>query len=421
MFRRTLAGATAAGALLVLASCTDQREPAGPSDTGPGPDLAPAQGSADDPAAFARAVPGFGGFFIDAEGAPTVYLRDPNQRGRAEQALAPYLRAQGLGAGQLKVRKGDYDWAQLEGWFTGASAAALSVRGAVFVDADEASNRVRIGVEPGAGGRVRAALARLRMPDAALIVEERTPITYAVGQGPKPKAKPGSGQSLQGTLRPIIGGAQINFPGFLCTLGFNVSGSFVTNSHCTTTQGGTEGTRYWQPTQTASPSQVATEAADPAYSSNLQGCPAGRVCRRSDASRAAYVNGFTQFTIGRIARTNRPGRSLTIVGDFRITAEGSAVVGNVVNKVGRTTGWSQGSVTNTCVNTNVSGTNITQICQNFVSATVGSGDSGSPVFQIISGTDVRLMGILWGGSGSQSFVFSPLSQVEQELGALTTF
>ena len=109
------------------------------------------------------------------------------------------------------------------------------------------------------------------------------------------------------------------------------------------------------------------------------------------------------------------------MGDFRITAEGSAVVGNVVNKVGRTTGWSQGSVTNTCVNTNVSGTNITQICQNFVSATVGSGDSGSPVFQIISGNDVRLVGILWGGSGSQSLVFSPLSQVEQELGALATF
>ena len=247
MLRRTLAGATAAGALLVLASCTDQREPVGPSDTGPSPDLAPAQGSADDPAALARAVPGFGGFFIDTQGAPTVYLRDPNQRGRAEQALAPYLRAQGFGAGQLKVRKGDYDWSQLEGWFSGASAEALAVRGAVFVDADEASNRVRIGVEPGAGGRVRAALAKLRMPDAAVIVEERAPVTFAAGQGPRPKAKPGSGQSLQGTIRPIIGGVQINFPGFLCTLGFNVNGSFITNSHCTTTQGGTEGTPYWQP------------------------------------------------------------------------------------------------------------------------------------------------------------------------------
>jgi hypothetical protein len=151
MLRRTLAGATAAGAPLFLASCTDQREPVGPSDTPAGPDLAPAQGSADDPAALARAVPGFGGFFIDAQGAPAVYLRDLSQWGRAEQALAPYLRAHGFAAGQLQVRKGDYDWAQLEGWFTGASAEALAVKGAVFVDADEASNRLRIGVEPGAG------------------------------------------------------------------------------------------------------------------------------------------------------------------------------------------------------------------------------------------------------------------------------
>ena len=55
-----------------------------------------------------------------------------------------------------------------------------------------------------------------------------------------------------------------------------------------------------------------------------------------------------------------------------------------------------------------------------MSASVGSGDSGSPVFAISSGTNVTLLGILWGGSGS-SFVFSPLSNIEGELGALTTF
>ena len=41
----------------------------------------------------------------------SIYLRDPSLRGRAEQALAPHLRAQGFGAGRLKVLKGDYDWA----------------------------------------------------------------------------------------------------------------------------------------------------------------------------------------------------------------------------------------------------------------------------------------------------------------------
>jgi hypothetical protein len=413
--------AFAAGAVSLTLSCTDQTDPSIPAN--PPPDLAAArQGSPDDPNALARAVPGFGGFFLDAQGAPTVYLKDAGQRGKTEQALAPFFQRRGLAPGRLKVLKGDYDWAQLESWLSAASAEALAVRGAVFVDADEARNRVLIAVEPGAGGRVRAALAKLRLPDAAVIVEERAPVRFAVGKGPRPKPKPGGGSSLQGVLRPIIGGVQINFPGFLCTLGFSTgSGSFVTNSHCTNQQGGTEGTPYWQPTQTASPSQIATEAADPAYSSSLPGCPSGRVCRRSDASRAAYANGFSQYTVGRIAKTQRPGRSLTITGQFTITAEGSAVVGNVVNKVGRTTGWSQGSVTNTCVNTNVSGTSITQLCQNFVSATVGSGDSGSPVFQITSGDNVRLVGILWGGSGSRTFVFSPLTQIEQELGGLTTF
>ena len=152
----------------------------------------------------------------------------------------------------------------------------LAVPGAVFVDADEASNRVRIGVEPGAGGRVRAALAKLRMPDAAVIVEERAPVTYAVAQGPKPKAKPGSGPSLQGTVRPIIGGVQINFPGFLCTLGFQ-RGAAASSPTPTAPppKAAPRAARYWQPTQSASPTQVATEAADPQYLQQPPGLPLG--------------------------------------------------------------------------------------------------------------------------------------------------
>ena len=96
------------------------------------------------------------------------------------------------------------------------------------------------------------------------------------------------------------------------------------------------------------------------------------------------------------------------------------MAGQVVNKVGRTTGWSQGQVTATCTNTNVSGSNITELCQDFVSASVGSGDSGSPVFAISGGDNVTLLGILWGGSGSSSFVFSPLSNIKGELGNITT-
>jgi hypothetical protein len=66
----------------------------------------------------------------------------------------------------------------------------------------------------------------------------------------------------------------------------------------------------------------------------------------------------------------------------------------------------------------VQGTRFVQLCQFFVAAGVGGGDSGSPVFQIISSSNVLLMGILW-GSGGGLFVGSPIGQIEQELRPLT--
>jgi hypothetical protein len=303
-----------------------------------------------------------------------------------------------------------YDWTQLERWFTRASAEVLAVPGSVFVDADEANNRVTIGVERGAVARIRGIVARMGIPEAAAVVQETEPIRFAA--------------TLRSKVRPVVGGLQINFPGFLCTLGFNATRngqrSFITNSHCTNTQGGTEGTRYWQPTQTAAPVHMATEVSDPIYFRNTNGCPGGRRCRFSDASRAAYASGITS-SLGKIARTTGVNNnSITINGSFSITGEGSASVGQTVNKVGRTTGWTRGKVTNTCVNVGVSGTNIVQLCQNLVSARLGGGDSGSPVFK--GSTNVTLAGILWGGNSSGTqYVYSPISNIERELGSLTTF
>jgi len=402
-----------AGVLLLAAACSDQNEPVAPSDQPePSPLQSASQGTQIDPNSLGRAVRGFGGFYFDAQGAPIVYLKNAAELGAAIGALSPFLRAHGLDPSRVRTRKGDFDWSALERWQALATVEALAVPGAVFVDADEASNRVRIGVEHGtAAGRVRMLVARLGIPDAAVIVQETAPVELAA--------------TLRDRVRPIVGGLQIHFSFFLCTLGFNAKtganeNSFITASHCTDTQGGVESTAYWQPVVTVDPQQIATEVADPGYFTGAP-CPFGRRCRYSDASRASYdVNSFTDFSLGNIAKTQRAG-SITITGSYTITAEGSAVAGQRVNKVGRTTGWSRGRVTNVCVNTNVSGSDITQLCQNFVSATVGAGDSGSPVFAITSGDNVALVGILWGGSGSRLYVFSPLSQIEQELGALTTF
>ena len=120
--------------------------------------------------------------------------------------------------------------------------------------------------------------------------------------------------------------------------------------------------------------------------------------------------------------------------EFRITQEASntvaPLVGERLDKVGRTTGRSQGRVLFTCVDLSVAApSNITQLCQDIVLATVAGGDSGSPVFKVTNcpnRDDVTLYGILWGAlsvSGQTAFAYSPIGngnvQRRSEMGRLT--
>ncbi len=391
---------------VAAAACQDAGPPSAPN----GDPIPQAAAQAPDPDALARVIPGFGGYFV-RDGVPTVYLTDVRERPAAEAALDRFARGLAVVRGQVKVLPGRFSWHQLQGWFQRVSPEVLADDGIVFVDLDETANQLLVGVEHGAKAVwVRGVAARLGLPDGAVAVREVEPIRYAA--------------TLRDQVRPAVGGLQINFGNFLCTLGFNATAgsqaSFITNSHCTDRQGGVEGTLYYQSLASQANSFIGTEVADPQYFRGGE-CPRGKKCRRSDASRASYAGGVS-FTLGRIASTSGPNNSsLTITGSFTITAEGNAVVGQPVNKIGRTTGWTQGTVTNTCVNTGVSGTNIVQLCQTFVSAGVGGGDSGSNVF-MLSGGNATLVGILWGGNSSGTqFVYSPIANIEQELGALTTF
>jgi hypothetical protein len=403
----------AAGGALAAAACTDASGPIAPNATTGTPSFqATAQGVAPDQRALARAIPGFGGVFLDESGVPTVYLTDQSQRGAAERALTAFARQNGFSPSELRVLRGDFDYLQLDDWFARVSPAALAVDGAVFVDLDEAGNRVLVGVTSGAAASVRAALARLDVPSSAVVLREVEPIHFAA--------------TLRDLVRPTVAGLQINFGQYACSIGFNALAggvpSFITASHCTNRQGGVEGTQYYQPLSSTAGSFIGTEVADPVY---FKGgvCPPGKKCRYSDASRAQYASGVpSNLAIAQTTGVNS--NSLTIAGSFAVTGESGGptyTINSTVNKVGRTTGWTSGRITNTCVNTGVSGSNIVLLCQTFVSAGVGAGDSGSGVF-FLSGSNASIAGILWGGNSSGTqFVFSPLAQVEQELGPLTTF
>src|SRR5437762_3175220 len=70
--QRSFAFALAAAATVALGSCSDDATlPSAPSAPSTAPDLTltgAQQDLADDPVALARAVPGFGGFFVDGQG-----------------------------------------------------------------------------------------------------------------------------------------------------------------------------------------------------------------------------------------------------------------------------------------------------------------------------------------------------------------
>lgn len=299
--------------------------------------------------------------------------------------------------------------------FARTSPAVMTLGGTVFADNDEAGRKLVFGVENAnaAGGVQRALEARGVSPaDYQVVVTQ--PIYNMV--------------SLQGRWRPTRGGIQIHFGNYLCTLGFNVDHaggrSFITNSHCTNRQGGTEGTTYYQPTSSTDGTVIATEAADPTYGS-LPGCSSNKQCRYSDASRALYSSSVSsdRGIIGKTSGANNG--SLEVTGAFTVTGQNntSTNFSGTVNKVGRTTGWTQGNVSNTCVTVNVSGSNVQLLCQTIVQKSgtvlVKGGDSGSPVFTT-GGTDATLIGILWGGNSSGDlFVFSPLKNIQDELGGLT--
>jgi hypothetical protein len=285
--------------------------------------------------------------------------------------------------------------------------------GLVYTDADERTGRLVVGVvNAGLETSVRARLDRLGVSSQLVDVVVTAPIVQV--------ATP----TLTDFIRPIEGGLQTRWDNYICTIGFNgvragVQG-FVMASHCTTKQGGVNGTKYYQPINKTAAEFIGTEIADPSYQRGITGCPVGRVCRYSDSAFAQRASGVTA-SMGYIAKTDGVNTgSLTLDGtQFRIVSEGASQVGDTLNKVGRTTGWTQGVVTQTCVNTGVQGTNIVQICQDFVAAGVGGGDSSAPVFAITSGNDVELRGILW-GSGGGVFVYSPIGNVEAELGSIST-
>lgn len=317
------------------------------------------------------------------------------------------------------------DAVQLQEWHE-RSLGLFELGGVVFTDVDEENDRLIVGVRDlRLAGRVERLAERLGIPSGAVTVQETAPIVLLAAL---------SDHKLTDRVRPLEGGLQIELSKGICSLGFNAvreedeEEGFVVPSHCTNTYGGLDGAEHYQPT--VDPNNfIGHEIDDPEF---FQCAINAKDCRHSDSAFDELAGGV-DAVLGHIARpTGADDGSLEIDGSFRITAElpRNAELGQTLDKVGRTTGWTRGEVTHSCVHVRVvgkgSGGAKYFLCQDIVAASAEPGDSGSPVFAItgepdpVSNTiDVTLHGILWGATVDQTtLVYSPIHNVERELGNL---
>jgi hypothetical protein len=395
---------------------------AGPAQNAPGLDRHFAE--------LSTRLPGFGGYFFDANGDLNVYLTDLSKAGAARAALAETARGRAERAQQpwarpaeIVVRRGNFDVQQLDQW-RGRLVAELRGAGAHVIDLDEAANRLYVGVtDEQAKSRLQAAAQKAGIPASALTVEVVPEAQFVT--------------TLQQSYRPLVGGLQIDFNvggvASYCTLGVNVwysnlavgvpvgTPGFFTASHCSNTYGGTDGTVYSQ-----GGSRIGYEMYDPPFFTNAQNtrCVVGNNCRWSDVNFVAYDAGVNRLQ-GYLAQTVYAGYgvwnpgSLDITGHRQINGGSWPVVGNYIDKVGRTTGWTSGQVSRTCFDVYIGSTGM--LCQDQVEAYADGGDSGSPVFQWNGQNTGAFAGIVWAKTGSGAFIFSNQDRISNDMGYGTTY
>ena len=387
----------------------------------------------------AQAVPEFAGFYIDGRGRAAIALTDVTRLPQVTAAIrAVYAGARPTLLANPTVVQARYPFADLALWYRDIHDQ-LGVPGMMSIGIDNRRNLIAIGAKDAiAADAIRARALALGIPDSALSVVVASPIHLLT--------------TLRDQVRPMRAGIMIthNHPvsptlvqQAQCTMGWlGYSGpylGYVTNSHCGKGFAGwrifgLDSLIWYQGSYNDPHNAISREFIDP----DPQPCTMdgkSTLCRNADVSFHIFVVG-ADAQVNMLARTNSglnidPGTQWNYAADYWNMP---AWDGTYVQKTGAATGTTLGVIQGACVDydTTEQGREVWLPCQSLVVA-YGSnvplssgGDSGSPVYELMSGYNVDVAGILWAGANCdsndqncQSFVFSPLRQVNLDLGLIT--
>ena len=380
-------------------------------------------------AEIAGVEPSFAGYFLEGDKL-VLHVNNPS-RGEAVRALA---RSPGGANGQdirelargraIEIREVAFSYAQLNDWRNQAFNEVFRFEDVVSLDLDEVRNRVVVGLESGADlNDVEAMFESMGVPREAYGIDITGPIVSTTAA---------ASHSLLDWNSSLQGGIVIAMQsGGGCTLGFNavMAGDtvFFMNSHCGGILFQLDPNSVYQNIVLTS-RHIGYEFADP------EGwmCLWYVECRYSDA--AAFSNTSNprrDASLGIIVRTTfrtsawGEDGSLTLDHDNPFRIDGTwnyPPSGLVVQKIGIHTGWTFGTVQDTCVDQEA-GYKM-KLCSYSASLYNEPGDSGSPIF-FGWGTDpwdvplVQLTGIHYAQQeGAQKAWFSPWGGIVQDFGSL---
>jgi hypothetical protein len=431
MLRKKRAVTSLASAMVILSACASNDDITGTKPSlraaaSPQLEIAASvggrteRGIEDEILKMEKFVPGLGGVFSEngvlvvyapASAAPTEVMSglasaspflslDANTRGRI---------ARGEG---IEIRPSRYPFSQLVAW-TETSAVLFAVKGVSWTDADERLNKLTVSVTD---DRYRADVLRIAL--SLGIPSDAINISVA----PSERASVG----LRDQWSQTGSGIQItNFNSQLCSIGWNVhrGGSdpetseegFITAGHCATGQPGlgVTGPMYQPVTSTYPNYRIGYITQNPSWNVSDTACTNAGVsyCARVDAMYVKYDDYSVSLKrvpyTGTDPGTNSNPSGTSVAGWWTSISNSYYLpwVGDNVDKVGRTTGWTRGTLSATCANTRVTEespySDYMVLCADKVSnASAGQGDSGGPVFVPQTTQPLLPVGVLISAGGS---------------------
>ena len=379
-------------------------------------------------------VPEFGGMYLSADNSILyVYVLDGQQdilnTEEVKRAITEVLKDDPTTRRELRLVPAQYSMLQLYKWYSAMQGAVWRNPQVNMTDLDEGENRIEIDVDNlDVADELETVLAALGIPRKAVVIRVIPRPVLATHE----LSDRAPGDRLEGGFQTTGVGA--------CTLGFNVDRSgeegFITVGHCTQSgvyNGGVNSTKFYQPDSTVNPTAIGTETIDPPFTSGLLNCEPSEECRFSDSAFIKYNTGISR-NLGKIAKppvlghttVDHTGPQFRIVKDATVTQ-----LNEIVYKVGRKTGWTKATVTDTCTKVSVPNplptdppNNKRLLCQVKVQGHGEIGDSGSPVFRITNSpdpNDVELLGILWAvNTPANVFWYSSIGNIYNELALIAS-